>query len=162
MGDPARFREFAKVIAGQFGTSSDKRIADVAGGKGYLQSALRCQGFRNIVTFDKRPKLAKPHRRDCYRYEWFTSDHSERFDLVVAMHPDQGTDHSILYGVRNRVPFVVCPCCILPSAATFWANKSFAGWVSHLKQLAEETHTVSEVRMPISGRNLVLIGTPKN
>jgi len=43
MGDPARFREFAKVI--RCLSSPAARIADVAGGKGGLRSALALHNY---------------------------------------------------------------------------------------------------------------------
>ena len=161
MGDPARFREFAKVIAREFPTRS-QRIADVAGGKGMLQAALRCSGYGNIVTFDKRRHMAKRHRQKFYRYEWFAyNTHRKEFGLVVGMHPDQGTDHAILYAVNNCVPFAVCPCCIIPSASTLWEPRNSEGWLRHLTALASETHEVTIERMPINGKNVVMIGRPK-
>ncbi len=161
MGDPNRFREFGKLIHERFPDRS-QRIADVAGGKGLLQAALRGLGYSSIVSFDKRKGMAKPHRQKFYRYAWFSFNRDEgEFDLVTAMHPDEGTDHAVLYAVKNKVPFVVCPCCILPSATSFWDRKKFPAWVEHLKLLAMETHDVSEERMPVHGRNLVLIGKPR-
>ena len=159
MGDRKRFSRFAELIS-QTCPDHSVRIADVAGGKGHLQAALRGHGYDDIVTFDKRPKMAKRHRQKFYRYEWFSfNKHRKGFGLVVAMHPDEGTDHSILYAVKNRVPFLVCPCCILPSATSFWGRKSFGGWVSHLEGLALESHEVRREMLPIAGRNLVLVGT---
>ena len=43
MGDPRRFSLFADVIAANF--PSNLPVADVAGGKGYLQVALRQRGM---------------------------------------------------------------------------------------------------------------------
>lgn len=159
MGDKRRFREFAALIAARFPDRS-ARVADVAGGKGHLQAALRELGYTSIVSFDKRPGMAKPHRRSFYRYQWFSFNRNAgEFDLVAAMHPDEGTDHAVLYAVKNRVPFVVCPCCVRPSATCFWDQKSFLGWVRHLTALASETHCVQEAMLPIQGRSLVLVGS---
>ena len=159
MGDRKRFSHFAELIDRECPDRS-VRIADVAGGKGQLQAALRCRGYTDIVSFDKRKKMARP--RKIYRYEWFSFNHHQgEFDLVVAMHPDQGTDHSILYAVKNRVPFLVCPCCILPSATSFWDRRKFPAWVEHLEGLAAKTHQLRREVLPIVGRNLVLVGTPR-
>jgi hypothetical protein len=159
MGDKRRFAEFANLVAS---TIPDRgvAIADVACGKGYLQMWLRKLGFSDIVSFDKRKgKTAGPRR--CYQHRWFSyNQHKGEFGLVVAMHPDQGTDHSILYAAKNKVPFLVCPCCILPSASSFWDRSDFQGWVNHLEKLALDTHDVARVELSISGRNLVLVGTP--
>lgn len=159
MGDKRRFDEFARLVNRLW--AKDMRIADVAGGKGILNGYLRAFGYTDVVTFDKRKRLAKPHRQHMFRYKWFSFNEKEKFDLIVAMHPDQGTDHSILYAVKNKVPFLVCPCCILPSASCFWDRKDFKAWVNHLEKLASETHNVTKMELPIAGRNLILVGKPK-
>ncbi len=158
MGDPARFRKFAELVKGTH-PRRDLRIVDVAAGKGALQANLRQEGYTDIVSFDKRKRCARPRR--FYRYAWFQYNCGLDFDLVLAMHPDEGTDHAILYAAKHRVPFLVCPCCILPSASLFWDRKNFAGWVAHLTALASQTHAVEEVLLPIAGKNLVLKGTPR-
>lgn len=68
MGDTRRFRLMADLIARNV---SDRSIpvADVAGGKGYLQAELRQRGFRDVISFDKRKKMAKGRKHQ--RYEWF-------------------------------------------------------------------------------------------
>ena len=50
MGDKKRFDLFAKAISKRF--PSWMRVADIAGGKGYLQLALKEQGFKDVITFD--------------------------------------------------------------------------------------------------------------
>lgn len=162
MGDKRRFARFAELIAQEV-PDRQSRLADVACGKGYLQMALRQLGYTNVVSFDKRKGLAKPHRQAFYRHEWFSfNKHRKEFAAVVALHPDQGTDHSILYAVNNTVPFLVCPCCLLPSASAFHPPRhSFAAWVQHLTGLASPTHQVREHYLNLQGRNLVLVGHPR-
>ena len=49
MGDSHRFDLFAKLISTNF-PNRDKRIVDVAGGKGYLRAALFQLGYKNVWT----------------------------------------------------------------------------------------------------------------
>lgn len=158
MGDKSRFHHFARTIAEHF--TPDNDIADVAGGRGYLQVALRDHGFRRVTTWDKRN--ARACRSLEYRYQWFDATRApNQYSLVVGMHPDEGTDHIIAYAGRHRVPFVVCPCCVKPSAHAYWQGAKFSLWIDHLLGLAERLNLdVQTVAMPIQGRNLVLIGRP--
>lgn len=147
----------ADLVSRAFPQFSGCDVADVAGGKGHLQAALRQRGFRRITTIDKRHRLAKG--RPGQKYGLFKCDTWERYSLVLGMHPDEATDHIVLYGVRQDVPFVVCPCCIKPDATQFVGKSS--GWIAHLTQLAHQTHEVNRIILPIEGDNIVLIGTPK-
>lgn len=84
------------------------------------------------------------------------------YDLVVGMHPDGATDHIIKYAARHRVPFIVCPCCIVPSAAAFWGRHTFGDWNMHLTKLARDGgFAVEQFVLPMHGRNIVLVGRPK-
>jgi hypothetical protein len=159
MGDTRRFSLMADLIS-RNALSRDLRVADVAGGKGYLQSELYRKGFRNVISFDKRKGMARGRKN--YRYEWFTHDGTEPgYELVVAMHPDEGTDHAILYAARHRISCIICPCCIKPHGAEYRGKKDFEPWVRHLKAMAEgKRMTVSEAQLPMRGRNLVLICKP--
>ncbi|MDI3467824.1 MAG: hypothetical protein OJF50_006645 [Nitrospira sp.] len=56
MGDPRRFHAFAEVIVKHLHPSM--AIADVAGGKGYLQAALRERGFRSMGPASPYPNDA--------------------------------------------------------------------------------------------------------
>src|SRR5262245_4178393 len=106
MGDPARFRLFAAEAAKL--VSPDARIADVAGGKGKLRGSLHQIGYRNVLTVDKRPYLARGRRGEAYRLlDWETE--KERFDLILGMHPDQATDHIILFAAKTKTPAIICP-----------------------------------------------------
>ena len=160
MGDRRRFHLMADLIA-RNSLSRQSLVADVAGGKGYLQSELRQRGFKDVVSFDKRRGMAKGRKH--YRYEWFTAKGTEHgFDLVVAMHPDEGTDESILYAARHRVPCIICPCCVKPHGAPYRGKKDFDPWVRHLKALAEGNGlSAHEAMLPMRGRNLVLICRPR-
>lgn len=160
MGDARRFDLFARLIHESFPDKSI-RIADVAGGKGYLQAALRQNGYRSVISFDRRKRNAAPHRQHFMRYQWFNCDSPESFDLVVGMHPDEGTDHIIKYAGKNGVPFAVCPCCVRPSATAFWGKASYPKWIDHLLCVASEKSVTFLETLKMNGRNDVIIGRPK-
>lgn len=152
MGDPRRFDEFAKLVAKHVPTNA--RIFDVASGRGCLQAALHQLGYRNVLSWDKRKRNAT--RRAGYRYGYF--DHTTRAecDAVVAMHPDEATDHAVLYAVERGVKAIVCPCCVKPSAATYLGGgdrKSWHAWLDRLCGSAPHFWT----KIPIAGCNDVLV-----
>jgi hypothetical protein len=149
----------ARLIATKFPLYKDFPIADVAGGKGYLKASLFERGFRKVTTIDKRHHLAKG--RPGQKYAYFTSDSRDKFALVAGMHPDEATDHIVLYAVLHGIPFAVCPCCVKPSAKAYTGKYSYLAWLQYLKNLATRTHTVEELRLPMAGRNIVLVGIPK-
>ena len=154
MGDSHRFDLFAKMVSNNF-PNRNARIIDVAGGKGFLKEALRQLGYINVITMDKNRRAAKKQTGKNYKYGYFNYNTSEHFDCVCAMHPDEATDHAILYAVNHRVPAFVCPCCIKPDAVLFQGNYKFHNWVEHLKKLARGMD-VQELYLRMSGRNLVL------
>ncbi len=157
MGDVRRFDLFARFIASNFYKGAN--IADVAGGKGYLRAALHEYGFQTVTSWDRRHGNAKG--RPGTRYGYFTQDTADAYDLVVGMHPDGATDHIIRYAIKHRVPFVVCPCCIIPSAVTYWGKHSIHPWIAHLKNMATKAgFEVSESQLKMTGRNAVLVGLP--
>lgn len=159
MGDPRRFDQFASLIQRHFPSST--RIADVAGGKGYLQCALRWRGFTSVHTFDKRQGRKHRPGRFEYSYRLFDELVGTPFDLLVGMHPDEATDVIIVEAARRRVPFAVSPCCIKPFARAYFGAYSFSGWLAHLTALAiNEGFDVTTEHLPISGRSLVIIGNP--
>ena len=157
MGDKSRFRLMADLIAQRI--SVDARVADVAGGKGGLQAEMFLRGFRSVVSWDKRPKCAGPRRN--YRHGLFDYRSAPRdYDAVVGMHPDGGTDHIVAYAVKHRKPFLVCPCCVVPSASRL-EDIGYDGWVRHLAKMATDAaFKVETVTLPMIGRNLVLAGVP--
>lgn len=53
MGDSQRFKVFAKEISQKFPLKKYKTIADIAGGKGYLNKELTKKGYK-VITFNKR------------------------------------------------------------------------------------------------------------
>lgn len=160
MGDRRRFDLFADVIARNFPGMRSAPVADVAGGKGYLQMALRQRGWSDITSWDKRKGYSKG--RAFYRYGHFIHDRAPgHYGLVIGMHPDGGTDQIIEYAIRRRVPFAVCPCCAIPTARPFWAKNDYPEWCAHLIAMAERGGMdVMRTELPMAGRRLVLIGRP--
>jgi hypothetical protein len=117
MGDPNRFRCFADLIETVLPTRG-ARIADVASGRGKLQGELYRRGIKNVVAYDGRRRNAKgkPHARWWFDYRTAPDE----FDLVVGLHPDEATDQIIHFACEKRKPFVVCPCCVMPTATEFF------------------------------------------
>ena len=160
MGDSHRFHLFADLVAERF---PDRRlaIADVAAGKGKLKGELYRRGYGRVTAWDRRHKLAK--RRPGQVYQLFDYRNAPRdYRLVIGMHPDEATDHIILYAIKHRVPFVVCPCCALPSASAYVGGKGdFNPWLRHLIEVARAGRMkVETLELPMAGRNTALIGSP--
>jgi hypothetical protein len=133
-------------------------MADVADGRGILQAALRERGFSHVTSWDRRRR--SPYKRHGHRYGWFRHDTPDQYDAVVAMHPDEGTDHAILYAERHHIPAINCPCCVRPSAQPFWEPTKCHLWSAHLEQMARTVSLhVRWDRLPMNGRNDMMILT---
>ena len=158
MGDARRFSLFADLCSRNLRKAM--RVADVAGGKGHLQAALRELGFSDVTSWDRVKKYAGNRRG--YRWGLFDYREAPDYDAVVAMHPDGGTDHAVMYGVERRVPVVVCPCCAIPSASNYWGPKRHQDWVEHLVGLGKRGGMrVTRTSLPMRGRSEVLIMVPE-
>lgn len=158
MGDPRRFTRFAELIKTQFPNA--KNIADVAGGKGYLQLALKEKGYENVTTFDKRKHRCR--RNIKFKHLYFSEKIKERFDLIVGMHPDEATDVIVVEASKRKIPFAIVPCCVKPTASIVHGQYNYTNWIKHLKQLAERKNfKVQELNLRITGKRLVIIGRPK-
>lgn len=159
MGDSRRFDLFAKMIAKQFPSRLYKSVADIAGGKGYLQHALRERGY-SVTTFDKRNRARKVGKMR-YKRRYFSDKIEDEFDLLVGMHPDEATDVIIVEAAKREVPFLVCPCCVKPSAVTYWGKHSYKQWCQHLEKLAKKLgYKTQWLMLPMNGKNKVLVGRP--
>lgn len=159
MGDKRRFDQFAKLVYKAFPQIVNWSVADVAGGKGYLRGALRDLGVKNVETWDIRHQQSKNNPGE--RWGLFKYDKAPKYDLVLGMHPDGATDHIVLHAARHKVPFVVCPCCVKPSATAYFGPYKYGAWLQHIKSLGVSNgFYVDECILPISGCNRVLIGTP--
>lgn len=158
MGDSRRFDLFAAVIQRNFPAFRYKAVADIAGGKGFLQLALRQRGY-NVTTFDKRSGYKKKSRKFRYQYRYFDSKIKQPFDLLVGMHPDEATDVIIEEAAKRKIPFVICPCCVKPTTTVFFGQHSFSRWVKHLEAYAVKLgFSVTKTKLRMNGKNLVLIG----
>jgi hypothetical protein len=159
MGDPRRFDLFADFVDRNF-TKRDLQIADIASGNGKLHGALKHRGFSNITSWDKRKRNAGP--RHMFKYGYFDYRNAPRgYEVVVGMHPDQASDHCVMYAAKHRVPFVICPCCVLPSAMPYQGYR-YEHWLEHLERLAVNAKMRTVVTsLPMSGRNIIIAGWPK-
>ncbi|MDO8683951.1 MAG: hypothetical protein Q7N50_10775 [Armatimonadota bacterium] len=157
MGDARRFDAFADLIVRN--VAPETAIADVAGGKGGLMAALYRRQYRNVESWDKRHKNAQGRRG--YQYGYFDWRSAPRhYGCVVGMHADEATDHVVMYALKHRVPFILCPCCVKPNAAKFTGNQ-YEPWIKHLGDIARiGGYNVIETALPIHGRSRVLIGRP--
>jgi len=157
MGDKRRFDLTAKSIAKQF-PDRNLRIADVAGGKGYLNLALRNLGYHDVTTFDKR-KPGKRVRTVETQYRFFSEEMAVDYDLIVGLHPDEATDVIVVSACRHDKKFYVVPCCVKPTARTYWGAHKYGLWMDHLKGLASEfNRAVYELRLRYNGKNIALVG----
>lgn len=158
MGDRRRFDIFAKAIAKRYPLWF--RIADVAGGKGYLQLALKEQGFKDVTTFE--PKVRKQRMRKgkfCWRE--FNNNIENEFDLLVGLHPDEATDVIIIEAAKKRIPFAIVPCCVKPTYIVWLKNVKFSTWIKHLQVLAEKNGFETELfKLKMNGKNVAIFGRP--
>lgn len=163
MGDKNRFKIFSELIAGRF--DRQNKIADIAGGKGYLQIELRKNGFQDVATYDlqlntKRREVIEYH---CYLFE---EKMAANYDVLVGLHPDKATDLIISSAAKNKKSFAVIPCCVMANIIPFVRGKKiphkskFELWDEHLIQYAQKLNFKVEVqKLPFSGRNTAIIGT---
>lgn len=160
MGDSRRFDLFAKVVANNFPPEKFSRVADVAGGAGYLGIALKERGYGKVILFDKRKKHVRAKGID-FRYQYFGPSVKDPFDILVGMHPDEATDVIIVEAARRKIPFAVCPCCVKPTAKPYFGQHTYKLWVEHLKRLAIQLEfKLMETTLPMNGKNIVLVGRP--
>jgi hypothetical protein len=160
MGDPRRFDLFAKFILKNFPPEKYQRVADIAGGKGYLQTALRSYGY-NVTTFDKRKGRKNRPNRFQYQYRFFDHRIEEEFDLLVGMHPDEATDIIIAEAARRKTAYAIVPCCIKPTVSKmkFTNAYNYTNWIKHLKDFAKELKlTVNKAYLRMTGKRLILYG----
>lgn len=156
MGDKHRFDIFANFVATIL--HRDARIADVAGGGGDLQKALRALGFTSVTSWDNR------HIKDRVRgmtyvrsYFDYTRVSPKHYDAIIGLHPDGGTDQIVMYATTYGKTAIVCPCCVIPTATKF-VGGDFDAWVAHLKRVAQARgKLVIERTLKMKGRNTVLV-----
>lgn len=161
MGDSRRFDLFGKFILKNFPPNKYPRVADIAGGKGYLQINLRNLGYK-VTTFDKRKGRKNRPGRFQYQYRFFNENIEEEFDLLVGMHPDEATDIIIDEAGNRRIPYAIVPCCVKPSIIRMRENYNYTNWIKNLKSFAEsKSLTSSKAYLKMTGKRLILYGVPK-
>ena len=154
MGDSRRFDLFASLATRHF--HKDACLVDVAGGRGYLRLALQDYGFTNITTWDIR----KSHISDRSKYIHRLFDYrtAPAYEGIVAMHPDEVTDHCVLYSTKWHVPALICPCCMKPDAVSWFGQHNSTEWIKHLISLAMKGGMQVQVtQLKMVGKNVVLI-----
>jgi hypothetical protein len=139
-------------------------IADVAGGHGDLSYWLALGGRDPTIIDPRAARLPKRMQRDLRKRQTRGErvnpirrmvervEHADlsQFDLVVALHPDQATEPTVLACVASGVDFAIVPCCVFPIGRTRYTQD---GWVNYLTSLAPGSH---RARLPISGANMVI------
>lgn len=156
MGDPRRFDLFARLIARMFPDRA-LRIADVGAGKGALSFALRTAGY-SVVPFEPAPRRGGQVRRLSMRVADFVPDDARGFDLLVGMHPDAATDAMLEGAIRHKVPAVVAPCCVRPSAWPYVGPREHLAWRAHLVRESERRGLhVTQTSLPMGGANFVMV-----
>jgi len=157
MGDSKRFTLFAQYIFKNFPIQKYTRIADIAGGKGYLQKELCKLGYI-VTTYDKRHH----HIKDSFlkfKYKYFDKNIKEEYDLLIGLHPDEATDVIITEAYNRKIPFVIVPCCTLPTITKYKGSSNYNSWILQLKTYAKKLgFIVEEYQLKISGKNIVLKG----
>ncbi len=162
MGDRARAEVFASFIWKTFPEAVS--IADVAGGHGDLSYWLAIGGreptiidpraarFPKWIQRDLRKRRLRGERTNPIRRVVASVEDVElgEFDLVVALHPDQATEPTILGCLASGVDFAIVPCCVFPLDQTRYTRE---GWVSYLVSLAPG---IQSSRLPIRGANLAI------
>ena len=72
------------------------------------------------------------------------------FDLIVALHPDEATEHVVRAAIALGKDFAVVPCCSFPIDGV---RRSTESWREYLASLSSEIVTT---RLPVDGANTVL------
>ena len=162
MGDIRRFPAFAGFIKEHFPYA--QKIADVAGGIGNLSYYLRESGFDSTVIDTRDVRLPSRFRRNLRKQSIkqgvdiqiqrvvgeIQKTDLEPFDLIVALHPDEATEHTMRVAIRLEKNFAVVPCCVFPIDGV---KRSEEKWVEHLMSLSDD---IQMAKLPIGGANRVL------
>lgn len=158
MSSPRRFEITAINISKQF-PNREICIADIAGGKGYLNLALKEIGYNNVISFDKRSRHVHKNKIN-FQYRLFNIDMAKDFDLLVGLHPDEATDLIIKAGSIYKKSFFIVPCCIMPNTVQFWDKYKFPVWIEHLKKYSIKLgyNNIQEIQLKFDGRNIALVG----
>ncbi len=160
--DKRRFRAFADFIHRTF--PEVETIADVAGGRGVLSYYLHELGYDATIVDGRDAELPRYIRRTLRKRSVKQGRLIEipravgtlpgmdlsPFDLVVALHPDEATEHAVRAALALGKDFAVVPCCVFPIDGV---KRSQESWREYLTELS---HDIVTARLPIDGENLVL------
>lgn len=78
---------------------------------------------------------------------------------LVGMHPDQAAEHIVEFGLRNRKPFVLVPCCVYHKQFPHRRRsdgglvKSYGDFIEYLLRKSPEIHAL---QMDFEGKNIML------
>ena len=163
MGDKNRFKAFADFLLPKI--SKNARIADIAGGKGWLQAELRLRGFQNVCTFDRYLDTRRTKNGvSWYCQSFFETDFAKDFDVLLGLHPDGATDTIIFSAAKYEKKFCLVPCCLTQNQIPFLRPRKIKGidafdiWCEHLISSAHVLGMQTKVDfLPISGRNKIIM-----
>ena len=152
MGDENRHIEFARFVHRRF--PKIERVLVIADGKGGLARKLANKGYRCRVIENSPRFDGKQHPLIQYEKGFFNAEQNDVGDaqLIVGMHPDEGTGEIILASQKYKIPFAVVPCCALGRYSDGIGFLQYVKWIKKLKLISNPT----EFNLKISGRNLVL------
>lgn len=158
MGDSRRFVVFTKEIQNKFLLKKYKKIADIAGGKSYLNYELKKIGY-SVTTYDKR----KVKRNNItFKYCYFNEKIKDNHDLLVGMHPNEATDIIITQAAKRNIPFIIVHCCIKPTDTVLFQNYNYKTWIHHLDMYARKLGFITfKKQINITGKNIMLWGIRK-
>jgi len=142
MGDTKRFRLLADFIQRNY--PHKKTILDVAGGKdNYLAQELRKNGYE-VKSIDPKSKDI----RDLFTLELLRElEESERFDLIVGLHPDGATKD--ICKAASTHDIVIVPCC------NMWTTKEQDIYSLIENYLRSNKIPYSTTILPMKGKNFV-------
>jgi hypothetical protein len=73
-----------------------------------------------------------------------------RFDLLVALHPNEATEPALRAALRYGIDFAIVPCCVYPIDGV---KRSRVEWVAYL---ASQAPGIQATALPFDGANTVL------
>ncbi len=155
MGDVRRHDVFAAFLHRQYAGRGVKRIACVADGNGALAKRLATFGFETTI-YEVRPRKVYLPPGVNWISGFFTRETPVREDAIVGMHPDEATGEIVIAARKLRIPFAVCPCCVLGPESIGVGSES--GWLNKLKRLA--AGRAHHTQLAINGKRDVLYGRP--
>lgn len=160
--DKRRFRAFAEFIQRTYPDA--RTIADVAGGRGTLSYFLRELGYESTIIDSRDARMPRFMRRSLRKQSMKLGRLVEvprvvgtvqevdlrGFDLIVALHPDEATEHAVRSAIALGKDFAVVPCCSFPIDGV---RRSTENWREYLASLSPDIVTTT---LPVDGANTLL------